>query len=513
MQHSSDTKRIAKNTAFLYIRSILVMVVSIYTSRVILQQLGVDDYGIYNVVGGVVGMFSMFSATFVSASQRFLSYSLGSGNLNGTREIFSISVQIHVILAIFLFFLIEIIGGWYLGKYMNIPDGRLDAAYIVFHISNLSFVINLLSIPYNALIIAKENMDVFAYVSIFEVLARLCIVLILPYLNADKLVLYSILLLLVSLIVRLFYGFYCGRKFPESKVVKIKNKGLYKNFLAFSGWNFLGSGTTILNVNGTNLILNYFCGVAINTSKGLTTQVQSAVMQLVSNFLTAMNPQIVKSYSVGDKAYVNSLISSGSKLGFYLLLFISLPIVFTASDVLSIWLGEVPPYTTIFLILVLVTGLLNPFTTLLDTLLSASGHIKNYQIETSITTLISLPILCYVLYLGAEPYAVYVIGFILGIVNLCIRIYNCSKYVNGFNTSFYLLNVVLKTLVVPALAIIVPLLFRLYFYNGSFLFWIIQCVIVEFSLLFSILVIGLTSYEKNKLKEMIVDTKNKWLKL
>lgn len=479
------------------------MVVSIYTSRIILQQLGVDDYGIYNVVGGVVSMFSMFSATFVSSTQRFLSYSLGSGSVNDTREVFSISVQIHIVLAILLFLAIEIIGGWYLGKYMNIPEGRLNAAYIVFHMSNLSFVINLLSIPYNALIIAKEKMNVFAYVSIFEVLAKLGIVLILPYTNTDKLILYSILLLVVSLSVRLFYGFYCGKKFPESKVVKVKNKGLYKNFLTFSGWNFLGSGTTVLRVNGNNLILNYFCGVVINASKGLATQIQTAVMQLVSNFMTAMNPQIVKSYSVGDKAYVNNLINTGSKFGLYLLLFISLPIIFTASDILKVWLGEVPPYTSVFLILVLITGLLNPFTTLLDTLLSASGHIKTYQIESSITTLISLPLLGYVLYIGAEPYAVYFIGLILGIVNFGIRIYNCSKYVNGFESSLYVLNVVLKTLVVPVIAIIVPLIFRMYFYNSSVFSWIIQCVIVEFSLLTTIWLIGLTSYEKNKMKEMI----------
>ena len=476
------------------------MAVSIYSSRIILQQLGVQNYGIYNVVGGVVGLFSMFSATFVSVSQRFLSYSLGSGSLKDTREVFSISVRIHLVLAITLFLLVELIGGWYLGKYMNIPIDRINAAYVVFHISNLTFIINLISIPYNALIISKEKMSVFAYVSIFEVFAKLGVVFLLPYSRYDKLIVYSVLILLISLSVRFFYGLYCSRNFPESKTIKIRNKGLYKSFLSFSGWNFLGSSTSVLRVNGNNLILNYFCGVAVNASRALATQVQTAVMQLVSNFMTAMNPQIIKSYSSGNSSYVNNLVFSGSKIGFYLILFISLPIIYTSTDVLKVWLGTVPPYTNVFLILVLINGFLNPFTTLLDTLLSASGYIKRYQIQTSIATLLTLPILCYILHLGAEPYIVYILGFILGVLNFTIRILNCNKYVDGFDVSIYLKKVVVRSILVLAMTIVVPLLFRIFVYNSTFLFWILQCVIIEISLFLSVWFIGLTQAEKDMVK-------------
>ena len=507
MQHSSDTKRIAKNTFFLYLRSILVMAVSIYSSRVILQQLGVQDYGIYNVVGGVVGMFSMFSATFVSVTQRFLSYSLGSGTLNDTREVFSISVRIHLILAITLFLIVELIGGWYLENHMNIPIDRISAAYVVFHVSNLTFIINLISIPYNALIIAKEEMNVFAYVSIFEVFAKLGVVFLLPYAIYDKLIVYSLLILLISISVRFFYSIYCRRKFQESKIIKIHDKGLYKSFLCFSGWNFLGSSTTVLRVNANNLILNYFCGVAVNASRALATQVQTAVMQLVSNFMTAMNPQIIKSYSSGNSKYVINLVFSGSNIGFYLVLFISLPIIYTSSDVLKLWLVNVPPYTNVFLMLVLINSFLNPFTTLLDTLLSACGHIKYYQIQTSVTTLLSLPILGYLLHIGAEPYMVYVIGFALGIVNFTIRILNCRKYVDGFELSYYLKKVVVRSIIVLATSTVVPLLFRIYFYNSTFLSWVLQCVIIEISLILSVWFIGLTQTEK----EMVKNTLNRVL--
>lgn len=503
MQHLLDTKRIAKNTVFLYLRSILVMAVSIYSSRIILQQLGVENYGIYNVVGGVVGLFSMFSATFVSVSQRFLSYSLGCGSLNDTREVFSISVRIHLCLAITLFIIVELIGGWYLGKYMNIPVDRMNSAYIVFHISNLTFIINLISIPYNALIIAKERMSVFAYVSVFEAFAKLGVAFLLSYSRYDKLIEYSCLILLISLSVRFFYGLYCRRNFQESRIIRVQNKRLYRDFLSFSGWNFIGSSTSILRINGNNLILNYFCGVAVNASRALATQVQSAVMQLVSNFMTAMNPQIIKSYSVGNNTYVNNLVLSGSKIGFYLVLFISLPIIYTSSDVLKTWLGNVPPYTNAFLILVLVNGFLNPFTTLLDTLLSACGHIKHYQIQTSIATLLSLPILGYVLHLGAEPYMVYIIGLALGIVNLTIRILNCRKYVEGFELSFYLKKVVVRSIIVLATSIVAPLLFRIYFYNSTFFSWILQCVIIEISLILSVWFIGLNQTEKEMVKNAL----------
>lgn len=476
------------------------MVVSIYTSRVILQQLGVDDYGIYNVVGGVVGMFSMFSATFVSASQRFLSYSLGRGNINDINEVFSISIRVHILLAAILFVLVEFIGGWYLGKYMNIPEGRLNAAYIVFHISNLSFIINLISIPYNALIIAKEKMNVFAYVSVFEVLAKLGIVFLLSYLSYDKLIVYSLLLLLISIIVRVFYSIYCSRTFPDIKFVKVKNKGVYSKFLSFSGWNFLGSSTSILSLNGNNLILNYFCGVAINASQGVATQVQSAVLQLVSNFMTAMKPQIIKSYSVGDLSYVNRLVETGSKIGLYLTSIISLPIIFTSTDILRVWLGTVPPYANFFLVLILMATFLNPITTLLDTLLSATGHIKNYQLGTSLTTLLSLPILVFVMYTGAEPYAVYIVSIILGVVNLIIRLYNCAKFVNGFDLTIYFYEVLLKSFITLGVSVLLPLLFRIYIYNHTFLFWIIQCVVVEISLLLTVWLIGLTQTEKETIR-------------
>ena len=324
---SANNKRIAKNTLLLYFRMLFMMAVSLYTSRVVLNALGVEDFGIYNVVGGVVAMFSMLSGSLSAAITRFITYELGKGNQENLKKIFSSSVTIQIGLAILIIVVAEAIGVWFLNMKMNIPDVRITAANWVFQFSILTFAVNLISVPYNASIIAHERMSAFAYISILEAIGKLAIVFLIVISPMDKLIFYAILMCAVALIVRLAYGVYCKRHFEECTYHFIFDRDLLKHMFGFAGWNFIGATSAVLRDQGGNVVINLFCGPAANAARGIAFQVNNAISGFVTNFMTALNPQITKSYAAGDRKYMMTLIFQGARLSFYMLLLLSLPVL------------------------------------------------------------------------------------------------------------------------------------------------------------------------------------------
>lgn len=428
------------------------MLISLYTSRMILASLGFTDHGIYNLVASVVVMFNMFSATFVSATQRFLNVEMGKGDKKRTQNVFSASINIHIFLSIVILFLMESIGLWFLNTKLNIPADRCFAANIVYQLSILSFIINIISIPYNAVIIANERMDVFAYVSIFEVISKLLVVFLLPLIIFDRLIVYGFLLFVISLLVRLFYGYFCGKNFDECKYVNFKDRGLYIEMLSISGWNFLGSSASILTVSGMGIILNVFTNVIVNSAKGISSQVENVVKQFVDNFMMSIRPQITKSYAQGNVAYLNSLLSRGTRFSFILMSFFCFPLIFHAEYVLRLWLGNIPQYTTELVQLSLVYIMVIPFSNILDTLLLASGKIKNSQMVLSLLQLCTLPFSCIILYIGCEPYYIYIAYILISYISLIARIVFSIKYAN-LKLSFYINHICARIMVFTIVSI------------------------------------------------------------
>lgn len=377
---SANNKRIAKNTLLLYIRMLFLMAVNLYTSRVVLNVLGVEDFGIYNVVGGVVAMFSMLSGSLSAAITRFITYELGTGDRESLKRIFSSAVTIQIGLAVLIILLAEAIGVWFLNIKMNIPDARIVAANWVFQFSILTFAINLISVPYNASIIAHERMSAFAYISILEAIGKLAIAFLIVVSPMDKLIFYAILMCAVALIVRFAYGIYCKRNFEECTYHFIFDKDLLKRMFGFAGWNFIGATSAVLRDQGGNVVINLFCGPAVNAARGIAFQVNNAVSGFVTNFMTALNPQITKSYAAGDRDYMMTLIYQGARLSFYMLLLLSLPVLINTHYILELWLKTVPEHAVLFVQLVLVFAMSESISHPLITAMLATGKIRNYQL-------------------------------------------------------------------------------------------------------------------------------------
>lgn len=312
-----SNKRIAKNTLMLYFRMILTMLVSLYTSRVVLNTLGVEDFGIYNVVAGFVTMFGFLNSAMASATQRFLAFEIGKGDHDQLRNVFSMSVNIHFLIAFIIFILAETIGLWFVNTQLTIPAGRMGAAQCVYQFSILAMMVTMVSVPYNAMIIAHERMNVFAWVSIIEVSLKLFIVFMLQWFGFDKLKFYAVLTFCVSLIIRFIYGFYCSRQFKESRFRYFWDRPLFKTLASYAGWNLWGNIAAVLQGEGVNVLLNIFFGPVINAARGIAFQVKGAVNQFVANFQMAMNPQIIKSYAVNDLKYMHQLIFRGAKYSFF----------------------------------------------------------------------------------------------------------------------------------------------------------------------------------------------------
>lgn len=443
--HTESNKRIMKNTLALYVRMILMMIVSLFTSRVILDTLGVEDYGTYNVVGGIISMFSAFSSMFSGAISRFLTYELGKHDIESRRlnDVFSTSVTIQIGIAVIFILVGETLGLYFLNYELVIPEGRIRAARWVLQCSIVTFAVNLVSVPYNAAIIAHEKMSAFAYISIFEVSMKLIIAYALYISPVDKLISYAILLMLLSITIRFIYGYYCKRNFSECRYRLKYDKTLLKEMSGFAGWNLLGSGAYILNTQGVNILINMFFGVTLNAARGIANQVDGAIMQFVNNFMTAVKPQITKSVAAGDYSYMESLVCRGSKFGYFLMLLFFVPIYVETPQILSIWLKVVPEYTVSFVRLAMIASMIDLLGTTMSTAVIATGKVKEYYIVIGLFGLLVFP-LTYVCYkLGCPPESSYYSFISVYMFLLFLKLRQAHKLV-GISILNYCIKVLLK---------------------------------------------------------------------
>ena len=410
----------------LYVRMLFAMLVSLYTSRVILNALGVEDYGIYNVVGGFVAMFSIISGSLSGAVGRFLTFELGRGDMQRLKTVFSTSLFIHIALAGIVFIIAESIGVWFLNTQMTIPGDRIYAANWVFQASILAFMFGLFSVPYNATITSHEHMTTFAYIGILDIVLRLGIVLFVAYvpLEFDKLICYSLMLVAEGMSLQCVYLWYCRHHFAECRNIKLHfDKKSWKDISSFAGWNFFGSGAYLLNTQGINILMNLFFGVGINAARGIATQVDTAVQGFVNNFTVALNPQITKSYASNDLDYMHALIYRGAKYSFFLMLFFAIPLILETSQVLSIWLVNIPEHAVMFVRLTLLSSMVTVIGNTLITAQSATGKIKKYQITMSVIGFWVFP-LSYVLFkLGLPPESAYIVYILIYFSLIFVRLY------------------------------------------------------------------------------------------
>lgn len=480
MSHISSQKRIAKNTIILYIRMIFLMLVTLYTSRVILEALGVEDYGIYNVVGGFVSMFALISAALTSACTRFLNFEMGNSDLDRQNVVFSTAVAIQWILAIIIFVLAEIVGVWYVNNIMVLPPERLSAANWCFQFSVLNFCMNIITVPYNASIIAHERMKTFAYVSIYEGLAKLLVAFLVFKNPFDRLVYYALMLFLIQFSVRYLYQYYSRKHFEECHYKRVFDKPLVKQMLGYSVWHLLGNGAVILKTHGVNLVLNVFFGPVVNAARGLAGQVDAAVSQFTNNFMMAMNPQITQSYAKGDLNYMFNLVEKGARFSFYLVLFLSLPIIVNTDYILSIWLKEVPIYTVPFVQLTLACLLISALSKPLITAQNATGNVRNYQLIIGGINLLNLPVSYLWLWLGGSPVTVVIVAIIIEIISFFGRVYLIPNTIPEFCASHYFKVVGGEAFIVALLACPLPIIMHHYFHTGisSFVLNCLFCVII-----------------------------------
>ena len=455
---SANNKRIAKNTLLLYFRMLFMMVVSLYASRVVLNALGVEDFGIYNVVGGVVAMFSMLSGSLSAAITRFITYELGTGNKENLKKIFSSSVTIQIGLALLIVLLAEAIGVWFLNVKMNIPDTRMVAANWVFQFSILTFAINLISVPYNASIIAHERMQAFAYISILEALGKLAIAYLVTVSFTDRLIFYALLMCTVAILIRLVYGYYCKKHFEECTYHFLWDKDLLKHMFGFAGWNFIGASSSVLRDQGGNVVINLFCGPTVNAARGIAFQVNTAVHGFVSSFMTALNPQITKSYASGNKEYMMTLIFQGARLSFYMLLILSLPILVNTHYILKLWLQNVPEHTVLFVQLVLIFGMCESISNPLITAMLATGKIRNYQLVVGGLQMMNLPFSYILLRMGVFPEVVIIVAIVISQCCLVARLLMLRGMI-GLSVRKYFKKVYINVLVVTITASLFPFLF------------------------------------------------------
>lgn len=501
MANNTGNKKIAKNTLMLYIRMFFTMAVTLYTSRVVLSTLGVSDYGIYNVVGGMVAMFTFINSSMVNATQRFITFELGQGNKDRLHTVFCTSLNIHAIISIIIVLLVETVGLWFLYNKMQIPDGRINAAFWTLQCSIFATVVNVMSVPYNASIVAHEKMSAFAYISILEVTLKLLIVFLLMVSPFDKLILYAVLVLAVQIFIRLIYGIYCSRHFEETHYAFRMDKSLFKTMTSFAAFDLFGNLSVVARTQGINLLLNVFFGTILNAAAGVASQVQGAVMGFGNNVLMAVTPQLIKSYSVKDYDRMNYLLYKFTLITFILLLLLSMPIMQEANYILGIWLKEVPPYAVSLCKLTLIFGTANSFR-LLSIGIEATGNIKRQSSILGCLYLSVIPI-TYILYeLGATPEIPFVLNIIFVILGIFINAAILHIQMKEFSLIGFCKKVILKAVVIFAAFYVITLAAKSQLDEG-FIRLIVVCFASLFTSILSVLCI-LNKEERQKAKQMVL---------
>ena len=485
----------------LYTQMFVGMLVGLYISRVVLDVLGVEDYGIYNVVGGVVAMFGVLNTSMSATTSRYITIALGKNDSNGLKEVFGISITIHILLGICMVLLAELIGLWFLEYKMRIPEERMNAAVWVFHCSVATAFFYILNVPYNAMIIAMEKMAVFAYFSLIDLFLRLTVVLILPMSSMDKLKSYALLLVGVQLLMQILYWQYCFRNFSESRVGPKWHETKVKEMSSFAGWSLFGDSAALMFSQGVNVLLNLFFGATINAARGIAVQVQGVVIRFIGSFQTAINPQLTKSFAGHDYTYMYKLIYSSSKFSFFLFMMLALPIFFEANQLLAWWLKIVPDYTVTFLRIILFISLIDCLANPLITAAKATGKIKRYQSVLGVFLLLIVPVSYLFLKMGYPPYSVFVVHFIMVCIGHYIRMKLISPLIN-LDEREYLNNVIFKVVLVLCSASILPTMTYLLL-DVSFMRLVIVTAASVISIFVSVWYIGASQYEKKMLTEKI----------
>lgn len=509
----SSHKRIAKNTIYLYFRMLFTMIIGLFTSRVVLNTLGVEDYGIYNVVGGVVSMFSLISGSISAAISRFITFELGTGNIDKLKKVFSTSVNVQIILAIIVIITAEIIGIWFLNNELKIEHGRMNAAHWVFHCSVITFAIGLITMPFNASIMSHEHMGVYAYITIFETLMKLVIVYALSISPFDKLKTYAVLMLIVVVIVQLFYQFYCNRNFEECKYRFIFEKKLFYQIFSFAGWNTIGAMSGTLKSQGNNILINIFSGgTSVNAAAGIATTITGVVTSFTGNFMTAFNPQITKNYAAKKYDDLIMLLHRGAKFSAYLLLFFGIPVLLNVEYLLELWLGIVPEYTVNFVRLILLYSFCEVISRPLITAKLATGQIRNYQIVVGGVQLLALPLSYTALKLGGPVEVVYIANIIISLMAFTARMVMLRGDIPKWSSKKYVIDVFLKVFIVASISMVIPtIIFNLF--SNDLIKLVMSTLSSIISSIFVILYLGCSQEERifiqNKVRSILIKTRIK----
>lgn len=497
----SSNKRIAKNTLLLYIRMLFMMLVSLYTSRVVLNTLGVIDYGINNVVGGVITMLGFLTGSLGAASSRYITYDLGKGDMVVMKNTFGNILSIHFILAAIVLVVGETLGLWFMSTQLQIPLGRETAAMWVYQFSIFSSVLTVISIPYNATIIAHEKMSAFAYISIADAVLKLLIVYLLLIIPYDKLIVYAILFFCIQAFDRVVYGIYCSQHFEETRTSLKYDGKLFKEIFAFAGWTMNGCLAATGYTQGLNILLNIFFGPAVNAARGIAVQVQGVCQQFCTNFQMALNPQLTKSYAQGDLGNMRRLLVKSSKFSFYILFCIVLPLMFEAELVLKSWLGIVPEHTVNFLRLMLIVGMLYTLSNPINVSVHATGSLKCFQLIEG-TMLLSIVPIAYLLlkFFSIPPEYVFLVHIVVELLTQYARLRIVLPMI-GMRLGVYFRQVIVPIAMVTVLTPIIPFIVYNTYMSNVWIQFFIVCIVCVCCIFVMVYTLGCTVSERKFLKE------------
>ena len=500
-ENSQNTRRIAKNTLMLYVRMLVLMVVGLYTSRVVLNALGENDFGIYDVVGGVVAMFAIISGSLNSAISRFITFEMGKRDRTRLNKVYSTAVIIQLVLSLIVVAVAEPLGVWFIRNEMTIDPSRIPAAIWVLHFSLASFVINLMSVPQMASITAHEKMSAYAYIGLLDGFLRLGVAILISRSSSDRLVMYGALMMVSVLIVRIAYGIYCRMHFPECRLRIVKDMGLVKEMFSFAGWNFIGVSSGVLRDQGGKILVNLFAGTAVNAARGVALQLNGAVQGFVTNFMTAVNPQITKSYASGNHGYMFYLISKSSRMSYYLLFILALPVLFNTEYIMNLWLKDVPAHSGFFVQLFLIYTLSESLSNPLVTAQLATGNIRNYQLVVGGLQLMNLPVSYLFLKMGAVPEVTVMVAVAISQICLFARLYMLKGMI-GLPVREFIMKVYMNVICVSAVALIIP-----WALDGclpdDFMGFLASVFICVVSALLSVVILGLSRWERHEIMDMI----------
>lgn len=500
---TSNNKRIVKNSLFLYIRMLFLTILTLFTSRVILEQLGVEDYGIYNIVGGIVTMLSFFNSSMSVATQRYMAFDIGRRDFKKLNKTFNSSLLIYIFIGLLIVILLETVGLWYVNNRLVFPPEKSFSVNVVYQFSILTFLVNLTQLPYNALILAREKMQVYTYVSFLDTGLKL-LVLYLLFLSENKLILYSGLVFAVTVIVQVVYHVYCHKRFEETKINFTKDKKYLKELLSFSGWNLFGNIAGVARNQGINLVLNIFFGVLLNAAYAIAIQVQNAVGSFVANFQKAMNPQIIKSYANGQNKEALKLMSAGSKYSFFLMILFVVPLLIHTEFVLNLWLTKVPEYTVTFVRMAIIVSLIEAISGPLMTMFQATGKIKWYQVIVGGLIFLNLPVSYFIMKIINRPEIIYSVMIIISILSLFARLILLRRLIADFNLWAFFKNIILRIVIVTIILVGVAYYSYSYLTKGVTISQIfVKVTVEELVALIVILLIGMNQFERKSLYKFV----------